>query len=72
MFWTDCFELSRINVVQVIEGYIGNNLKGNETYFELAGGLIYRRFELPTVTEMAKIYNHSKCITEIQRKPLLV
>ena len=55
MFWpTDCFELSLANAVQVIEGCI-ENLKGNETCFELAEGLSYRWFELQRITEMAKI-----------------
>ena len=42
-----------------------NDLKGNKNYFELAGGLSYRGFELPRV-------NYSKCIKEIHGKSILV
>ena len=44
-------DLSRAyNMVRVIEGKIvQNELKGNKDYFELAGGLNYRGFELQRV-----------------------
>ena len=37
-----------------------NDLRGNKNYFELAGGSSYRGL------------NYSKCMTEIQRKSVLV
>ena len=38
--------------------YIENDLKGKENWFELAGGLIYRGFELPRV-KLQQIYHRN-------------
>ena len=47
------FELSRVKLYR-------NDVKGNQNYFELAGGSSYRG------------YRYSKCMKEIQVKSLLV